>query len=137
MLPSTNWLLPKRDRAKVARVFYNRLDSKDGRLQSDATVAYAVKRTGTVWTTDKERESDSPYNTYRFRGLPPGPIAAPAKKAMDAALNPAEGKWMFFVPINLDTGETVFSETYDEHLRAVAKLNAWCLESAENKKKCA
>lgn len=123
------------DRAKVARVFYNRLE-KDQLLQSDATVAYAVNKTGTVWTTPAERKSLSPYNTYRYKGLPPGPITAPAKKAMEAALNPTEGKWLYFVPINLDTGETVFAETYEEHLANVAKLNAWCLQSAENKKKC-
>lgn len=55
---------------------------------------------------------------------------------MDAALNPEEGDWLFFVPINLDTGETVFSSTFAEHQKAVAQLQAWCLASAENKKKC-
>ena len=124
------------DRAKVARVFYNRL-AKGTPLQSDATVAFAAKKTGTVWTTAAERKSNSPYNTYKFKGLPPGPITAPAKKAMEAALSPADGKWLYFVPINLDTGETVFSETYAEHQKAVAQLQQWCLASAENKKKCA
>ncbi len=124
------------DRAKVARVFYNRLE-KGMPLQSDATVAFAVKKTGTVWTTPKERRSKSPYNTYQHTGLPPGPITAPAKKAMEAALSPADGKWLYFVPINLDTGETVFSETLAEHNAARAKLQQWCLASPENRKKCA
>ncbi len=124
------------DRAKVARVFYNRLE-KGMALQSDATVAFAAKKTGTVWTTRKERASKSPYNTYVHTGLPPGPITAPAKKAMEAALDPAEGKWLYFVPINLDTGETVFSETLAEHNAATAKLRQWCLASVENRKKCA
>lgn len=123
------------DRAKVARVFYNRL-KKGMPLQSDATVAFAVNKTGTIWTTPKERDSDSPYNTYKHKGLPPGPITAPAKKALEAAANPAEGDWLYFVPINLDTGETVFSTTYADHQKAVDQLNAWCLASAENKKKC-
>jgi peptidoglycan lytic transglycosylase G len=123
------------DRAKVARVFYNRLE-KGMLLQSDATVAFAAKKTGTVWTTPKERASNSPYNTYKHKGLPPGPITAPAKKALEAALNPADGKWLYFVPINLDTGETVFSETLAEHNAAKAKLDQWCLASVENRKKC-
>lgn len=123
------------DRAKVARVFYNRLE-KGMPLQSDATVAFAVNKTGTVWTTPKERQSNSPYNTYKHKGLPPGPITAPARKALEAALSPADGKWLYFVPINLDTGETVFSETLAEHNAATAKLQQWCLASAENRKKC-
>ena len=123
------------DRAKVARVFYNRL-AKGMPLQSDATVAYAVKKTGTIWTTAKDRKSNSPYNTYKHKGLPPGPITAPAKKAMEAALNPADGNWLYFVPVNLDTGETVFSATYADHQKALAQLNQWCLASAENRKKC-
>lgn len=123
------------DRAKVSRVFYNRL--KEGMpLQSDATVAYANKVTGRVFTTAKERDIKSPYNTYKYKGLPPGPITAPAKAAMDAALNPEDGDWLFFVPINLDTGETVFSTTFAEHQKAVNQLQAWCLASAANKKKC-
>lgn len=123
------------DRAKVARVFYNRL-KKGMKLQSDATVAFAVNKTGTIWTTPKERDSDSPYNTYKHKGLPPGPITAPAKKALEAAANPTEGDWLYFVPVNLDTGETVFSTTYADHQKAVDQLQAWCLASAENKKKC-
>lgn len=123
------------DRAKVARVFYNRL-KKGMALQSDATVAFAANKTGTIWTTPKERDSDSPYNTYKHKGLPPGPITAPAKKALEAAANPADGDWLYFVPVNLDTGETVFSTTYAEHQKAVAQLQAWCLASADNKKKC-
>ncbi|MFT4226177.1 endolytic transglycosylase MltG [Micropruina sp.] len=125
------------DRAKVARVFYNRL-AKGMKLQSDATVAYSINKTGTIWTSDADRKKNkSPYNTYEHKGLPPGPITAPAKKAMEAALNPADGKWLYFVPINLDTGETVFSETLAEHNAATAKLKQWCLASPENRKKCA
>ena len=123
------------DRAKVARVFYNRL-KKGMPLQSDATVAYAVKKTGTIWTTAAERKNKSPYNTYLHKGLPPGPITAPAKAALEAAVNPEEGDWLYFVPVNLDTGETKFTNNYDDHLKALAELQAWCLQSAENKKKC-
>ncbi|MFT4216637.1 MAG: endolytic transglycosylase MltG [Micropruina sp.] len=126
------------DRAKVARVFYNRL--KQGMpLQSDATVAYSVNKTGTIWTSDADRgkKNTSPYNTYQRKGLPPGPITAPAKKAMEAALSPADGDWLYFVPINLDTGETVFSDNYPDQKKAEAQLKQWCLASPANRKKCA
>ncbi len=124
------------DRAKVARVIYNRLAAGQ-KLQMDSTVAYAVNKTGTVWTTQAERATDSPYNTYLHTGLPPGPISSPARKALEAAVNPAAGKWMFFQPVNLDTGETEFNDTYEGHLASVAKLQQWCQASDENRKKCA
>ena len=124
------------DRAKVARVIYNRLDA-GMRLQMDSTVAYASGKTGTVWTTQAERDSDSPYNTYKHQGLPIGPIASPAKAALKAAVAPAQGDWLFFMPINLDTGETRFSTTLAEHNKAVAELQAWCKLSDANRKKCA
>lgn len=124
------------DRPKVARVLYNRLN-KGMRLQLDSTVAYAVNKTNTIWTTPEDRQSRSKYNTYRYDGLPPGPISAPAQKALEAALNPAPGDWTYFVPINLDTGETAFTNSKAEHDAAAAKLQAWCKASPANQKKCA
>ena len=113
------------DRAKVARVLYNRLD--DGmRLQLDSTVAYANKSFKTVTTTDKERANKSPYNTYQHDGLPPGPISAPGKASLEAAVNPAAGDWLFFVTVNLETGETKFASTAAEHDTYVAEFQAWC-----------
>ena len=76
------------DRAKIARVLYNRLD-KGEKLQLDSTVAYAEKL-NTVTTTPKQRDSDSPYNTYKHEGLPPGPISAPGQAALQAAMEPAD-----------------------------------------------
>lgn len=121
---------------KVARVFYNRLDA--GMLfQSDATVAYGTGNLHTVWTTDEERaDAGNPYNTYVHAGLPYGPIGLPGELAIQAAISPAEGPWFYFVPINLATGETVFSETVDEHEAAVDQLHAWCEASAENASYC-
>lgn len=113
------------DRAKAARVFYNRL-AQGQPLQSDATVAYANNVTGRVTTTEAERRLDSPYNTYLYQGLPPTPITSPAQSAMEAAVSPAEGNWLYFVVINLDTGETVFSDTYDQHLLAVRRWQEFC-----------
>jgi UPF0755 protein len=114
-----------KDYAKVARVLYNRLD-KGMALQLDSTVSYVSKRKGDVFTTPEERADPSEYNTYQNTGLPPGPIGSPGEKTIEAALNPAEGSWLFFVAVNLETGETVFSDTLGEHNRAVAKLQAYC-----------
>lgn len=119
------------DRQKVARVFYNRL-AKGQALQSDATVAYANNITGRVTTTPEERKLDSPYNTYLDKNagkLPPTPISSPSEDAMQAAVAPADGNWLFFVVVNLDTGETVFSDTYDQHLKAVAQFQEFCKTS--------
>jgi UPF0755 protein len=116
------------DFAKVARVIYNRLE-QDMLLQMDSTVHYAVGKTGQVATTDEDRASRSPYNTYRSAGLPPGPIAAPGDDALEAALDPAEGDWIYFVTVDIDTGETKFAETDSEHQRNVAELREFCRQS--------
>ena len=115
-------------RKKVARVFLNRISkhSKTGKLlQSDATVAYIHGARDDLTTTKKERESDSPYNTYKKKGLPPGPINSPSSGAVDAALHPTKGDWQFFVATNPDTGETKFADTYDEHQKNVEIYRKW------------
>lgn len=95
-------------RAKVAQVLYNRLD-QGMKLGLDSTVIYAEKlKTNT--TTEKDQQSNSPYNTYRVKGLPPGPISAPGRAALDAAANPEKGSWLYFVTVNFKTGETKFAE---------------------------
>ncbi|MDO9378561.1 MAG: endolytic transglycosylase MltG [Nocardioidaceae bacterium] len=116
------------DLPKVARVIYNRL-AEDQPLQMDSTVTYVSQRKGDVWTTQAERDVDSQYNTYRYAGLPPGPIGSPGERTIEAALNPAEGDWLYFMPQNLETGETVFTASYSEHLRNVEKFRAYCRES--------
>ncbi len=123
------------DRPKVARVIYNRL-AQDMPLQMDSTVHYAAGQRGSVWTSDEDRADDSPYNTYKHKGLPPGPISSPGRAALQAAIEPAEGAWLFFVAVDLDTGETRFSTTYAEHQKAVQELHAWCGASAANRAKC-
>lgn len=123
------------DRAKIARVFYNRL-TQGTKLESDATVAYANNITGRVFTTKAERELDSPYNTYLHKGLPVGPITSPSRKSLDAALHPAEGDWLFFTVVNLDTGETLFANTLAEHQANGQKLQDWCTASQANRDKC-
>ncbi|MDN6373021.1 MAG: endolytic transglycosylase MltG [Brevibacterium aurantiacum] len=121
-------------RKKVARVFLNRIsdDSKTGKLlQSDATVAYIHGARSDLTTTNEERQSDSPYNTYKQKGLPPGPINSPSSGAVDAALNPTEGDWQFFVATNPDTGETKFADTFDEHRKNVEIYRKWLKEHNE------
>jgi uncharacterized YceG family protein len=123
------------DYFKVSRVFLNRLDPAQwpsGLLQSDATVAYGTGNTHLVTTTDAERaDANNRYNTYVHPGLPVGPISNPGDQAIDAALHPADGPWLFFVTWNLDTGETIFSTTEAEHDAAVAKWLAWMDEHPE------
>jgi UPF0755 protein len=111
------------DFAKMARVFQNRIDS-GMHLQSDATVSYGVN-SNTVSTTAAQRADDNPWNTYLHAGLPAGPISAPGSAAIQAAMNPADGAWLFFCTVNLETGETEFNESYAGHLVSVAKWQAW------------
>lgn len=112
------------DYPRVARVLYNRLDD-DMALQLDSTVSYVSGRSGDVWTTSAERDSDSQYNTYRYAGLPPGPIGSPGEETIEAALKPAKGDWLFFVP-DYEADTTRFSETLAEHNKWVEKLREYC-----------
>ena len=119
------------DMPKVARVIYNRIENPGtagtiGRLQIDATVNYALNRKLGVALTTEETQVDSPYNTYVIEGLPPGPIEAPGDAAMEAATNPADGDWYYYVTVDLATGETKFAETYDEFLQYKAEFKQYC-----------
>ena len=121
------------DMPKISRVIFNRLEGEEtnGLLQIDATVNYAAdNELGAVPTTD-DLEIDSPYNTYKYPGLPPTPIEAPGDTAMQAAANPADGGWYYYVTVNLATGETKFAETYDEFLRYKDELRAYCETESE------
>jgi UPF0755 protein len=101
-------------------------------MESDATVAFGTGNTYRVETTSAERADESNlYNTYIHPGLPFAPISNPGDVAIDAVMNPAEGPWMFFVTWNLDTGETIFSETADEHAAGVDIWIAWMDEHPE------
>ena len=111
------------DRPLIAGVIYNRL-GRDMKLELDSTVKYLSPSDG-VFTTSDERATDSPYNTYKYVGLPPAPIAGPGAASIDAAVAPAQHNYIFFVTINLETGETVYAETYDEHLKNVQILQQW------------
>lgn len=117
-------------RAMMARAIENRLE-RDMRLEIDAAVAYGLGKPGTELTLDDTRAeaTDNPYNTYAHTGLPPTPIAAPGVSSIEAVLDPADGPWIFWVTVNLDTGETRFAETYAEHQENVAVLRQWQAEN--------
>ncbi len=117
------------DYPKVARVLYNRLH-KGMPLQLDSTVSYVSQRSGDVWTTAAERANNSAYNTYAHPGLPPGPIGSPGEETIKAALAPAKGNWIYFVP-DYEHHTTHFSTTYAEHQKWVAKLKKYCATSDE------
>jgi UPF0755 protein len=106
------------ERALVAAVYRNRLKIGMG-LQCDPTVIYALQKAGRYDgnLTRENMQIDSPYNTYRYAGLPPGPIASPGRASIEAALNPAEAGYLYFVSRN--DGSHVFSNTYEEHARRV------------------
>lgn len=109
---------------KVSRVFTNRIDA-GMLLQSDATVRYGAGG-DSIFTTAAERgDASNPYNTYVHPGLPVGPICAPGDAAIDAALHPADGTWLYFVLINGDTGESKFTSSLAEHNAAVKEWQAW------------
>lgn len=120
---------------QVARVLYNRMEIPDngtgGLLQLDATVNYAHGNKLGARTSAEERQIDSPYNTYRYPGLPPGPIEAPGLAAMKAVVQPADGGWLYYVTVNLRTGETKFAETLDEHNTYVEELDDYCRNESE------
>jgi UPF0755 protein len=113
------------DRPKVARVIENRL-AKGMPLQLDTTVSFISQQRGKVGTTDAQRATKSPYNTYLVTGLPPGPIDSPGLAAIQAALNPTPGPWLYFVAVNPTTGETRFAVDAAGHAANVKLFLAWC-----------
>lgn len=106
------------ERPRISAVFHNRL-KKDMMLQSCATIQYLFKEPKEVLTY-KDLEIESPYNTYKHAGLPPGPIASPGLKAIEAALYPEDSDFLYFVA--KDDGSHIFTKTYSEHLKAQNNL---------------
>ncbi|MEM7027621.1 MAG: endolytic transglycosylase MltG [Pseudomonadota bacterium] len=106
------------ERDEIAGVFIRRLQ-KNMKLQTDPTVIYAIGEQFDGNIRKKDLSIDSPYNTYRYRGLPPTPISLVGREAIFAALHPKDGKWLYFVAKG--DGSHYFSETLAEHNRAVAK----------------
>ena len=107
------------DFGKVSRVIYNRL--KIGMpLQMDSTLLYANKSRGEIRVTNRELKIASKYNTYKYKGLPPGPIGSPGGAALVATIKPTPGNWLYFVTVS--PGETKFTESYSEFLTFKAEF---------------
>lgn len=112
------------DFAKISRVVYNRM--KVGMpLQMDSTVHYIMQARGNIFLSRKSTMLNSPYNTYRRYGLPPGPICNPGADAMKATLEPAAGDWLYFITVA--PGDTRFTASFDE-------FNGWKAIYTKNRK---
>jgi UPF0755 protein len=110
------------DYPKIARVIYNRLNQK-WTLGLDSTVLYALHRSG-YFLTETQLHVNSPYNTFIHQGLPPGPIDNPGQAAIEAALHPAAGNWMYFVTVNPKTGLTKFTDSKSQFDQYVNECRA-------------
>jgi UPF0755 protein len=112
------------DFPKVARVIYNRL--KIGMpLQMDSTVHFIMQARGDIFLSRKSTMLNSPYNTYRKYGLPPGPISSPGSDAIKATLQPMDGDWLYFITVA--PGDTRFTSSFDE-------FSNWKIEYTKNRK---
>ena len=112
------------DFSKVARVIYNRL--RIGMpLQMDSTVHFIMQARGDIFLSRKSTTLNSPYNTYRKFGLPPGPICSPSSEAIKATLEPIEGDWLYFITVA--PGDTRFTASFDE-------FSKWKVEYTKNRK---
>ena len=115
---------------QVARVIENRLAQTDGEthglLQMDSTVQYGLGHDGGIPSEAETQDANNPYNTYVHQGLPPGPIGNPNEAAIKAVLNPPAGSWLYFVTVDLKTGETLFASTNEEQKTNTKKLSDYC-----------
>ncbi len=112
------------ERPLIAAVIYNRLKRRM-KLQIDPTVIYALKRNGKWrgYLVRSDMEIDDPYNTYKYFGLPPSPIANPGLKSLEAALNPASVNYLYFVAT--PSGRHIFSSTYRKHVNHIIKIKRY------------
>ncbi len=112
------------ERPLISAVIYNRLKRRM-KLQIDPTVIYALKRQG-KWRgflVKTDMNIDDPYNTYKYFGLPPSPIANPGLKSLEAALNPAPVNYLYFVAT--PSGRHIFSSTYKKHVNHIIKIKRY------------
>ncbi|MFD7630635.1 endolytic transglycosylase MltG [Streptomyces sp. NPDC059851] len=114
------------DYRKMSEVIYNRLkktnDVTNQKLEFDSTINYLKGTSNINVSREETRRLDNPYNTYLYKGLTPGPISNPGSEALNAALDPDKGGWMFFVSVDGNT--TTFTKTFAEHTKLVDEFNA-------------
>jgi UPF0755 protein len=118
----------------IASVYLNRLN-KGMRLQADPTVKFALKDFTLKRIYEKYTFVESPYNTYRNTGLPPGPICTPSVQTLDAVLHPAQTNYLYFVAASDFSGHHLFTETYDEHKKVAKEYHT--AQDVEEQKKAA
>lgn len=120
----------QKDYGPIAGAIENRLNNPSGEtsgyLQSDATVAYGLGIKSYHISDEQKQDSTNKYNTFYYQGLPIGPIGSPAAAAIKAAAEPEKNNYYFWVTVDLKTGETLFAETYSEHLKNVEVYNQYC-----------
>jgi len=123
---------------KASRVIHNRLDpatwgDTNGLLQMDSTVQYGFGEThsGSASSSAEALADDNDWNTYKVVGLPKGPISNPGDLAIDAAMHPVDGPWLYFVTVNLSTGETRFTDSYAAHQKNVKEWVSWCADNPD------
>ncbi|ACZ30715.1 aminodeoxychorismate lyase [Xylanimonas cellulosilytica DSM 15894] len=116
---------------EVSRVIANRLDRGEP-LGMDAVDAYGLGKPAAQITSDEFRDASLPYASRQHKGLPPTPIGNPGAAAIEAAANPPEGPWLWYVTVNLDSGETKFTDKYDEFQTYKKEFKAWEAAQAED-----
>lgn len=116
-----------KDFGKASRVIYNRLE-RGMKLQMDSTVNYSLGGSKLMFTND-QLKTNSPYNTYVINGLPPSPIGSPGEAALEAALSPEPGDWLWFVSVDPDSGITKFASTESEFFRYRDEFQNWYREN--------
>ena len=121
------------DFGKVSRVIANRLEI-GMMLQMDSTAQYGMQEheSGSVWSSDEALADDNPWNTYVHTGLPIGPIANPGRAAIEAALYPEAGDWIYFVVTPGGGGASTFSATLEAHQAAVQEYVEWCAATPDS-----
>ena len=119
----------------VAGIIENRLkpDNREthGLLQIDATVIYGLGERRLQFSSAERRDASNEYNTYVHKGLPPGPIGAPSLKAIDAAAQPQDNDFYYWVTVDISTGETKFAKTYEQHRKYQDEYRAYCRENPD------
>ncbi|TAF31515.1 MAG: endolytic transglycosylase MltG [Cytophagales bacterium] len=115
------------EKARVAGVYVNRLttNSTDGKLQADPTLVFAHRDFSLKRVLNVHKEIDSPYNTYKYAGLPPGPICLPTLSALDAVLNYEKHNYIFFCAKPDFSGQHNFAVTYADHLKNAKTYQAF------------
>ncbi len=108
--------LKKSDKYNIASTYLNRVRT-GMKLQADPTVKFAMKNFALKRVTGVHLKTDSPYNTYMYSGIPPGPICTPSTESIDAVLDAPKTEWLYFVASHKFDGTSVFTTNYDDHLK--------------------